>query len=386
MKIITASLLNRFWTNGVKTELDKKANSANPVFTDSISMGRKGNTDVGTSSVAIGSMTIAAGNCSHAEGSNTNASGSYSHAEGLGAGASGSRSHAEGSNTKASGTIAHAEGKETIAAGNCSHAEGSNTNASGSCSHAGGYSTVAGDFQYTIGMHNNSTTATAPTSKGATNGTALVIGNGSSSSSVSNAFRVTYNGATYAGAAYNASGADYAEYAEWADGNPNNEDRRGYFVTFDEEKTTMIRKANAGDYILGVVSGNPCIIGNSDEQWLGRYIRDEFGSAIYEDDEVEETYIDEETGEEKTRLIPVTFYKENPEYNPDKPYVNRESRKEWSAVGWIGVLSVRDDGTCVAGGYCTVADGGIATAAERSTDTYRVLERVTDNVVKVVIK
>jgi hypothetical protein len=59
-----------------------------------------------------------------------------------------------------------------------------------------------------------------------------------------------------------AAGADYAEYYEWADGNPNNEDRRGLFVTFaDEDK---IRVANDKDtYILGVVSSNASIVGNS---------------------------------------------------------------------------------------------------------------------------
>ena len=38
-------------------------------------------------------------------------------------------------------------------------------------------------------------------------------------------------GATYASAAYNSSGADYAELFQWLDDNTNNEDRAGLFVT-----------------------------------------------------------------------------------------------------------------------------------------------------------
>lgn len=248
-----------------------------------------------------------------------------------------------------------------------------------------GYNSNAEQNQLAHGHYNNYSLAKANSTSGASSsGTAFVIGNGTNTSR-SNAFRVTGTGAVYAKDAYNATGADYAEYSEWADGNPDNEDRRGYFVTYDEEKPNMIRIANAGDYILGIVSGNPCIIGNADEDWMQRYIYDEFGCIQYEEAEEEQTYTDE-SGEEKTRTITITKYKENPEYDPAKEYMQRKDRKEWSAIGWIGVLSVRDDGTCTPGGYCKVADGGIATAAERGIDTYRVLERVTDNIVKVAVK
>jgi hypothetical protein len=49
----------------------------------------------------------------------------------------------------------------------------------------------------------------------------------------------------------------------------------------------------------------------------------------------------------------------------------------------LGVLSVRDDGTCQVNGYCTVADGGIATASETG---YRVIKRVNDHIIKIVFK
>lgn len=362
---------------------------------DSHSEGQ-GTIATGNNSHAEGYQTTAEGNSSHAEGHGTTASGDTSHSEGQSTTASGSFSHAEGNYTTASSSGSHAEGYSTTASGPYSHAEGNKTTASGNYSHAEGNETTALDYQFAIGHYNDTTNATAYGATGVT-GTAFVIGNGTSSAK-SNAFRVTGNGETYAKGAYNTTGADYAEFAEWADGNPDDEDRRGYFVTFDEEKPNMIRKANEGDYILGVISGNPCIIGNSDESWIGKYCFDEFGSYIYEEVEYDEPYIEkeikvnEETGKEeeviveKTRKVKCTTYKINPDFDPEREYIHRSLRKEWDYVGWIGVLSVRDDGTCKPGGYCKPTEGGIATTSERTPDSYRVLERLTDNVIKVAIK
>ena len=49
----------------------------------------------------------------------------------------------------------------------------------------------------------------------------------------------------------------------------------------------------------------------------------------------------------------------------EKPYTPRAERPEWDAVGMLGVLNVRDDGTCHVNGFCKVADGGIATASDK---------------------
>lgn len=240
------------------------------------------------------------------------------------------------------------------------------------------------------GHYNNYTTALACPDEGVNNsGSLLVLGNGKSGGmdNISNAFRVGIQGDVNGRKAYSSSGADYAEFFEWADGNGESEDRRGYFVTFDEEKPHMIRKATESDYILGIVSANPCIIGNSDEDWRGRFILDDFGDFILETTEVEKKCIDKETGEEKTETVPVTFFKQNQEYDPTEEYIHRKDRKEWDYVGMMGVLNTLDDGTCVAGGYCKCNNDGIATnAQERGIDTYRVLERVTENIVKVCIK
>ena len=244
-----------------------------------------------------------------------------------------------------------------------------------------GNNNIAQGNQMVIGHYNSAKTAG---SSSGNSGSAFIIGKGTSSSS-ENAFRVQYNGAVYGLSSYNSSGADYSEYFEWADGNEDNEDRVGYFVTFDDNKT--IRKANASDdYILGIVSGLPCIIGNSDEDWRGRYILDDFGRFIEETFEYSEKIKNEETGKEEVVVKIGTKYKENPEYNPNQQYIERAKRKEWSAIGMIGVLSVYDDGTCQVNGYCTATDGGIATACDYGLNSYRVLERVTDNIVKVLFK
>lgn len=340
---------------------------------------------------AEGLSTTASGYNSHAEGYNTEASGESSHTEGAFTTASGTNSHAEGYNTTASGSYSHAEGHETSSIGSCSHtegvfteasgnnshAEGHNTLASGHRSHAEGYFTIANTNQHAQGHYNNSSMG----SDSGTGGTAFIIGNGTATNSRSNAFRITYGGATFAKAAYNASGADYAEFFEWEDGNPFDEDRRGYFVTLNNDKIKIATPED--DFILGVVSGQPAIIGNSDEEWTGRYILDEFGSFITEEFEYEEKTLDPETEEEIVTIKTGIKYKENPEYDPSQTYIQRQDRAEWATVGMLGVLSVRDDGTCQVNGYCSIAKDGTATM---SLSGYRVIKRVNDNTVKIIFR
>ena len=334
------------YANGktLDTALNEKAPRAEPVFTGSISLGRKSGTTLGSKASALGDNVTASGTASHAEGSGTKASGNYS--------------HAEGTDTTASGAASHAEGIGTIAL---------------ACQHAGGH-------------RNNTNTATASTSVGTGTGTSFVIGNGTFSAG-SNSFRVDDNGTPYSKAGLNTTGADYAEFFEWQDGNKNNEDRRGYFVTLDGKH---IKIANEGDWILGIVSGFPAIIGNGDEEWKGRYVFDDFGCPVIEEFEYEEEEyetITNDDGEEEviTKIVKKTGtkWKEVPEYDPTQPYTGRMQRKEWSAIGMLGVLSVRDDGSCKVNGFCKLADGGIATASDTG---YRVARRVTDNIVEVLFK
>ena len=110
---------------------------------------------------------------------------------------------------------------------------------------------------------------------------------------------------------------------------------------------------------------------------MGRYIFDDFGTPIYE----EFVYEDLITGEKKTG----TKWKENPDYDKERPYIQRSERPEWDAVGMLGVLSVRDDGTCVPNKYCKITDGSIATLSDDKSD-YRVIRRINDNVVEIVFR
>lgn len=311
--------------------------------------------------------------------------------------ASGSYSHAEGSGTTASSPYTHAEGYGTTASGSYgSHAEGYSTTASGGIGcHAGGYCTTALAANTTIGKYNTTTTAGAIN---ATTGDAFTIGNGTSSSALSNAFRVTYAGAAYGLSAFNTSGADYAEFIkEWADGNPDEEDRVGYFVTIEDG---YLRKAQSGDFIVGITSGNPSVVGNADEDYYWKYERDEFDRFVYEDVAEVEGQLDEdgnpvldENGDpvmvETGEIIKNGRMKISDDYDSSlqEDYVERKDRPEWDYVGMVGVLPVRDDGTCEAGGWCCCGDDGVATSAEtRGYDTYFVIERISDSVVRVLLK
>lgn len=386
------------------TEFSEKANIIDPVFSGSFSMGRNLESEIGEhshaegykttasgrysyaegsettamdyASHAEGDRTTASGRYSHAEGSETTASGYASHAEGVLTKASGSKSHAEGSGTTANGIESHAEGNGTKANGDCSHAEGWTSAANGDCSHAGGYGTIANDHQFTIGRWNDEVIGPSSTEDGITNKTIFIIGNGRYIQR-SNCIRITDAGTIYSASGSVISGADYAEFFEWKDGNKNGEDRVGYFVTFDTEN--MIKKASENDYILGITSGNPCIIGNGDECWTRKRIMDDFNRFVYEDVE----YTDEKTGEKRK----TKFYKINPDYDETLEYTQRIDRKEWAAVGMLGVIPVRDDGTSEVNGYCKVKDGGIATKCDTyGVNSYRVISRVSENVVNVVFR
>lgn len=70
-------------------------------------------------------------------------------------------------------------------------------------------------------------------------------------------------------------------------------------------------------------------------------------------------------------------------YDHSREYVSRIDRMEWVAIGMMGKLLVRDDGTCQVDSYCRPNDEGIATAA---TAWFRVLARTGANQIKVLVK
>ena len=258
----------------------------------------------------------------------------------------------------------------------------------------GNYNTA---LQYQVKTGHYSKAGTAGNSSGTT-GDAFIIGNGSSDTSRSNAFRVAYTGSVYALSAFNSTGADYAELLEWEDGNTDNADRRGLFVTWGAND--KIKIASAGDEIVGIISATSSVIGNAyEDSWQGMYLTDVFGQPItqtvhhdaeYIDVEVPDTDEDGnilETTHTEQQLLHEAYdaeeYAVNPEYDPTQEYIPRSQRKEWAKVGMLGQLIVIDDGICTVGGYCNVGDNGKATAAESG---YKVLKRIDDTHIKVFFK
>jgi hypothetical protein len=125
------------------------------------------------------------------------------------------------------------------------------------------------------------------------------------------------DGNAYADGSWTGGGADYAEYFEWSDGNVDNEDRRGYSVSLINDK---IKIAEEGDLIIGVISGNASVIGDSAwNMWNEKYLRDDF-----------QTYIRDKNGD---RIL-------NPNFDPDSEYIPREKRPEWGVVGLVGKLCI----------------------------------------------
>ena len=143
-------------------------------------------------------------------------------------------------------------------------------------------------------------------------------------------FNLRGDGSGFCDGAWTGGGADYAEYFEWSDGNLSNEDRRGVSVVLNGDK---IRKALPGENPIGVISGNPSIVGDSAwNKWNDKYLRDEFNAYILEDYEV----INDE-GE----AVVQQRRKLNPAYDPNVEYTPREERLEWDAVGLMGKLRIR---------------------------------------------
>ncbi len=363
--------------NVIKDTYAKKSIYGNTV----VSMGRKPATTEGTNSFAFGNLTTASGKYSYAIGHRTTASGYASCAEGYETTAIGQGSHTEGYNAIANSNYSHAEGSHTTANSSNSHAEGSYTTANNYAAHVCGKHNKpmlnGGEFDNQLGD-------------------VFVIGNGTGESSRSNALRITYTGDILGTKAFQSSGADYAEHFEKKTG--IGEDWVGHFVTM---KDGYIYKANEGDYILGIVSGNPSIIGNSDEDYYWRYERDEFNRIVMEDvpeliqktDEDGNVVFDEETHEpimiETGNIVPNARMKLAEGYDPtlQDTYIPREKRDEWECVGMLGVIPVRDDDTCIPGQFCKCGTGGIATLAEgRGVDSFFVIERISDNVVSVIIR
>jgi hypothetical protein len=129
------------------------------------------------------------------------------------------------------------------------------------------------------------------------------------------------DGNAYADGSWNGGGADYAEYFEWKDGNTSDEDRVGISVKLDGDKIVVSSDSDNASDIIGVISANPSITGDSAwNKWNEKYLKDDYGR-----------YKLDENGE---RTL-------NPSYDKDKTYISREDRKEWDVVGLMGKLRIK---------------------------------------------
>lgn len=129
--------------------------------------------------------------------------------------------------------------------------------------------------------------------------------------------------------------ADFAEVGEWADGNPNAEERIGYFVCIDLDNPGIImRKAKTNDDIRGVTVSAPAFAGGCHG--------DRFDGS--------------------GKLL-----------------------KQFDYVAVIGIVPVIDNGTCEVGGRCMPNANGTASPVDGDYG-YQVMERVDDTHVLVAVE
>jgi len=197
--------------------------------------------------------------------------------------------------------------------------------------------------------------------------------------------KIQADGDAFTDGTWSNTNADYAEMFEWSDGNTSNEERRGMTVVLDGDKIRLATDSDSKDNIIGVVSVNPVVLGDSASiGWHGRYKRDIFGSPIRKSQEflvwnrgfrevdgvsvlfkqpdpndprsyskcercpVEEIDERKAKGEIPDYAIEnniriTTYAKEidTETYDPTKKYIPRQQRKEWDAIGLVGKLIVK---------------------------------------------
>jgi hypothetical protein len=121
--------------------------------------------------------------------------------------------------------------------------------------------------------------------------------------------------------AYASPAADYAEYFECEDsqGLPP-----GRLVTLNDKGKLILSDidSDSEEVMIGITSVNPTVIGDAAwSYWTDKYLKDEFGRVVKEHG--------------KSVL--------NPKFDPSIPYIPREQRKEWVAVGMVGKLWVETE-------------------------------------------
>ena len=197
--------------------------------------------------------------------------------------------------------------------------------------------------------------------------------------------KIQADGDAFTDGTWSDANADYAEMFEWSDGNTSNEERRGMTVVLDGDKIRLATDSDNKDNIIGVVSVNPVVLGDSAPLgWHGRYKKDVFGSPVKKaheflvwnrgyrevdgvsvlfkqpDPDDPRSYSKcercpvEEIDERKAKgeipdyaienNIRITTYAKEIDtetYDSTKKYIPRQQRKEWDAIGLVGKLIVK---------------------------------------------
>lgn len=225
----------------------------------------------GSSSIAAGLGNTASGNNSVAMGSGTSASGIASTAIGFETDASGTFSFAGGENSEASGVLSIALGESTIASGPASIAIGSQTTASGDYSAAIGLRISAKSYgEMVVGRWNTDYTPNSTTGWNASD-RLFVVGNGTASTSRSDAMVVLKNGNTGIGTSTPTAKLDIAGTAalnnnqlRLKDGSDANHYLSYIGGSFDGAKLTGFNNV-----ILNTVSGGDALIVTGNRVGIG---------------------------------------------------------------------------------------------------------------------
>jgi len=130
------------------------------------------------------------------------------------------------------------------------------------------------------------------------------------------------DGNCFCDGAFTGGGADYAEYFETSDSEPI---EIGKVVVLDGI-TGKVRdydsQTDQTSDIFGIVrpkKGGASTVGNLPQKWHQKYLRDDFGAYILD--------------QNQQRQI-------NPEFDDEQEYVSRENRDEWVLVGLTGQIPV----------------------------------------------
>lgn len=294
------------------------------------------------------------------------------------------------------GQCAHAEGLVTRASGFASHAQGIATRAKGTASSSSNLATIANNnFQTVIGKFNR---ASRRRNNNKRSDDAFIIGNGHSCAR-SNAFRVTFDGKVHTdqGGYFASPGTGYSEFFEWDDRH-HPTDPVGYFVTLEGDKIKIAKDRSKDDFILGVVTAVPSVVGNAFENGLSNsYATDQFGrirtNLVSMNDFIEINSIvrqgmrevecdcsqrigDQSLSSQLASMVETTLISSS-ECNmtdvavlastctPSDRNCTQEQSSEWAIVTLLGTVAVRDDGRSRVGDFVLPNNEGIARVVKK---------------------